>query len=302
MTSVAVVIACHSEERWDLLLGAIASARAQQPAEVIVVVDHNPALRDRLRTAAAGVTVLANRYTRGVSGTRNTGAEHAATDLVAFLDDDIVAAPGWLQRLIVVFGDPAVVGAGSAIRPNWLRARPRWFPDEFLWAVGGSYPGLPTSTAPVRNVWSAGMVVRRDAFRAAGGFRTEFGKVGDRMKPEDTELCLRMAAAGGRWMFVPEAVIQHAVPAGRDDLRHFVRRCWQEGRGKVAMSALKSGEGLTSERDYARRVLPRAVAREMAAAARGRGADHLRRAGAILFGAGLAGLGAATELVASRRH
>ena len=301
MTSAAVVIPCHSDDRWDLLRGAVVSARAQQPAEVIVVVDHNPGLYERLRATTSEVTVLANRFTRGVSGTRNTGAFHATTDLVAFLDDDIVAAAGWLDRMTAPFADPAVVGAGSAIRPNWLRQRPSWFPDEFLWAVGGSYPGLPVSTAPVRNVWSAGMVVRRAAFLAVDGFRTGFGKVGNRMRPEDTELCLRMAAGGGRWMYVPEAVIEHAVPAGRDDLRHFVRRCWQEGRGKIAMAGLNAGDSLTSERDYLRRVLPRALAREVGAGVRGRGRDHLGRAAAIVLGVALAGLGATTELAAPRR-
>jgi GT2 family glycosyltransferase len=302
VTSVAIVIPCHSDDRWDSLLGAVKSAHAQHPAEVIVVVDHNPKLHARLRDTVTGVTVLENQYTRGVSGNRNTGAEHAGTDLVAFLDDDIAAGPGWLDRLVAQFADPAVVGAGSAIRPNWLRPRPTWFPDEFLWAVGGSYPGLPTTAAPVRNVWSAGMVVRREAFLAVGGFRTAFGKVGDRMRPEDTELCLRMAATGGKWMFVPTAVIDHVVPPGRDDLRYFVRRCWQEGRGKIAMAGLNSGDSLSSERAYVRRTLPLALFREVGDAAKGRGAVHLSRAGAILLGVGLAGFGAATELVASRRH
>jgi GT2 family glycosyltransferase len=300
VNSVAVVIPCHSDDRWGSLLGAIESAQAQNPAEVIVVVDHNPGLYARLRDTVTGITALENRYTRGVSGNRNTGAEHARTDLVAFLDDDIAAEPGWLARLVAQFDDPAVVGAGSAIRPNWLRPRPTWFPDEFLWAVGGSYPGLPTSAAPVRNVWSAGMVVRREAFLAVGGFRTEFGKVGSGSRPEDTELCLRMGATGGKWMFVPTAVIDHVVPPGRDNLRYFVRRCWQEGRGKIAMAGLNSGDSLSSERDYVRRTLPLALVREVGDAVRGRGAVHLKRAGAIMLGAGLAGFGAAREL--AKRH
>nr|BFE71392.1 hypothetical protein GCM10020092_046930 [Actinoplanes digitatis] len=70
-------------------------------------------------------------------------------------------------------------------------------PAEFLWAVGGSYAGMPTSTAPIRNVWSASMVVRRETFLAVGGFRTGFGKLGNQNRPEDTELCLRMSALAG---------------------------------------------------------------------------------------------------------
>jgi glycosyltransferase involved in cell wall biosynthesis len=43
---VSIVIPCHSDRGWETLVGAVASALAQQPAPagVIVVVDHNPRL------------------------------------------------------------------------------------------------------------------------------------------------------------------------------------------------------------------------------------------------------------------
>ncbi len=150
------------------------------------------------------------------------------------------------------FADPTVIGAGSAIVPIWEKKRPPWFPDEFLWAVGGSYTGMPETTAEIRNVWSEGMVVRRDAFLAVGGFRVGFGKLGDVNRPEDTDLCLRMAnATGGRWMYVPDAWIDHAVMARRSTLRFFLGRCFNEGRGKVELGRLNDGrESLQSERDY----------------------------------------------------
>src|SRR5207248_2575735 len=81
------------------------------------------------------------------------------------------------------------------IRPAWETARPAWVPDEFLWAWGGSYTGMPTATARVRNVWSASMAVRREVFAKVAGFRAGFGKVGARARPADPDLCLRTAAA-----------------------------------------------------------------------------------------------------------
>lgn len=63
----------------------------------------------------------------------------------------------------------------------------------------GSYEGLPTVTAAVRNVWWGNMAVRTGTFRNAGGFRADFGKRGSIAEPEDTDLCVRMAATtGGR--------------------------------------------------------------------------------------------------------
>jgi len=302
--SVSIVIPTHSEKRWSLLVRTVASAKSQEhmPEEIVVVVDHNPGLYHRARRDLPGVTVLENLYAQGVSGNRNTGAFHTHTPLIAFLDDDTIAATDWLGSLVEPFADPEVVGTGGGICPAWEGSRPKWMPDEFLWAVGGSYAGMPTSTARIRNVWSASMVVRRETFMAVGGFRTGFGKLGGQNRPEDTELCLRMSSlAGGTWMYVPDAVIRHAVPASAATFSFFLRRCYAEGRGKVQMAGLLEGsKSLGSERDYLRS-LPKAVARNIAAAARGRGVSHALQAGGVLAGVAAAGVGGAAETIALRR-
>jgi glucosyl-dolichyl phosphate glucuronosyltransferase len=307
--ATTIVIPTHSEQRWNTLVRTVASARSQTrtPAEIVVVVDHNPELYRRIRRDLAGVTVLENAYAKGVSGNRNTGAFTAQTSLIAFLDDDTVADPHWLDRLVRPFSDPRVVGTGGGINPDWERRRPRWMPEEFLWAVGGSYAGMPTRTAPIRNVWSASMIVRRDVFLAVGGFRVGFGKLGDQNRPEDTELCLRMSALdGGHWMYVPDAVIRHEVPAARSTFGFFLQRCYAEGRGKVQMAALDSGsdtlraDSLGTERAYLWS-LPRAVVRNLGAALTGRGVGHAFQAGGVVAGVAAAAYGGAVETVHTRR-
>jgi GT2 family glycosyltransferase len=303
---VSVVVPCHTERRWAELVASVDSVLAQdpRPAEVVVVVDHNEALLDRARRELSGVTVLPNRFQRGVSGNRNTGAFRTSTPLIAMLDGDARARPGWLAGLLAPFEDPNVVGAGGAILPDWETHQPFWFPDEFLWAVGASYAGMPTRTAPARNVWSASMAVRRDAFESVGGFRVGFGKLGDRSRPEDTDLCLRMSAAGsGRWIYVPYAIIDHPVPVAQTRIGYFLNRCYNEGRGKVELARLNKGrESLGSERDYLRRALPRAVGRGLARALRGRGVEHAAKAGGVLVGVGAAALGGAVESLRVRRR
>ncbi len=302
---VSVVIPCHTERRWDHLVVAVHSVLAQSlaPDEIVVVVDHNPALYARASRELDGVTVLANRFQRGVSGNRNTGAFHTDTQVIALLDGDARAHPGWLARLVAPLREPSVVGTGGAIVPAWERHQPVWFPGEFLWAVGGSYTGMPTRTAPTRNVWSASMAVRRDVFEHVGGFRDGFGKLGDRARPEDTDLCVRMSRAGrGHWMYVPGALVDHPVPVERTTFGFFLSRCYSEGRGKIEMARLLSGGGsLSSEQDYLRRTVPRAIARGLADALRGRGARHAARAGAALAGVAAAGIGGAVESLRPRR-
>ncbi|WP_164842509.1 glycosyltransferase [Actinoplanes solisilvae] len=290
-----IVIPTHSEQRWSSLVRTVACAKSQQaaPAEVVVVVDHNPALFARIQRELPTVTVLENAYAQGVSGNRNTGAFHAKTALVAFMDDDITAGSDWLGRLIEPFADPRVVGTGGGIIPAWEGDEPRWMPAEFLWAVGGSYAGMPTETSPIRNVWSAGMVVRRSTFDAVDGFRVGFGKLGDRNRPEDTELCLRMSKYdGGHWMFVPAATIRHEVPANRSSFPWFVKRCYAEGRGKVQMAGLDDGgnDSLGAERSYLWS-LPKALVRNLVT-------GDFRRAGGIVAGVAAAGWGGVVETLA----
>ena len=54
-------------------------------------------------------------------------------------------------------------------------------------------------------VTGAALCVRRDAFEAAGGFCTDY-IVGDY---EDSDLCLRLRAAGGEIRYVPTARLFH---------------------------------------------------------------------------------------------
>ena len=72
--SVSIVICVYTLDRWDDIADAIASARAQTlpPLEIIVVVDHNPELRDRLTKTFTGIHFVDNQFTRGLSGARNT--------------------------------------------------------------------------------------------------------------------------------------------------------------------------------------------------------------------------------------
>ena len=282
--SVSVVIAAYATKRWAETRAAVASVRAQtlQPLEIVIVIDHNPGLLARARReftagrpatgtrGAAAISVIANARDRGASGARNTGVAASHGDVVAFLDDDAVASAGWLEGLLRHFADPAVVGTGGHVIPLWGGSRPRWFPPEFYWAVGASYRGMPDGTAVVRNVWSGNMAVRRIVFDAIGGFREGFGKVGNRPCPEDTDLCLRAAAGGGRWMYEPAALCGHRVPPQRATVRYFLSRSLNEGRGKALLAGLQGAAQTTSaERRYTWRVLPAGIGRGVADSIRG---------------------------------
>jgi GT2 family glycosyltransferase len=301
--SVSVIICAYTERRWDELAAAVRSAAGQgvAPLEVIVVSDHNVGLLERARRELPDARVLHNDDQRGLSGARNTGVRAARGDVLAFLDDDAVAAPDWLEHLLAPYGDPAVIGVGGSIEPLWPGARPRFMPDEFDWVVGCTYRGMPTTTSPVRNLIGANMSMRREVFDAIGGFRTDVGRVGTRpLGCEETELCIRAAQRmpGTRMVFAPRARVRHHVTDERAGWRYFRNRCWSEGLSKAVVSRHAGrADGLSSERSYVTSTLPRGVARALRDTVARRDAAGAARAAAIVAGLTITTAGYATGTV-----
>lgn len=288
--TATVVVCAHTEERWDDVTAALQSVRDQRrPAdEVVLVIDHDPALFDRAVRAFTDVRVIENGGPRGESGARNAGVAATTGDVLAFLDDDATADPGWLEALLAWYEDPDVLGVGGAAAPNWDTARPRWFPTEFDWVVGCSYRGLPTEAAPIRNLMGCNMSIRRAVIERAGGFYEGLGRTGnDGFGCSETEFCIRARRLlGGRFVFEPRARIHHRVPAPRTTWRYFAARCRAEGRSKAHLAGREGTDrALTLEKAYVRRTLPTGVARNLSDLAR-RDPAGIARSLAIVAGAG----------------
>jgi FkbM family methyltransferase len=287
--SASVVICAYTHHRWALLSKTIESVQSQgdTPPEILLVVDHNPGLAARAREAFAGTRVVANEEARGLSGARNTGVRHSTGDVLAFLDDDATANPGWLETLLAAFETPAVMGAGGSACAVWEEARPEWLPDEFLWVVGASYRGLPVHTAPVRNPIGANMAFRREAFARAGGFTDGIGRIGKTpLGCEETEFSIRLrqTVPGALILYMPDARVDHHVPADRATRGYFLSRCWAEGVSKALVAARVGDEdGLASERAYVTGTLTAGLLNGLRAALAGDTAA-LGRCAAIMVG------------------
>jgi GT2 family glycosyltransferase len=297
--TVAVVICCYTQARLFDTVAAIESSRAQEPApRVIVVVDHNPDLLDLLAGRYPDLTVTSNRFTRGLSGARNTGIAESIEDVVAFLDDDAVAQAGWLAAICAEFEDETVIAVGGHIGPAWDGERPPWFPAEFDWVVGCSYVGMPSSRAIVRNVIGANMAFRRATLMAVGGFGAELGRVGANAAGcEETELCIRVTRrTGGTVIYQPAARVRHRVTSDRARPAYFVRRCVAEGRSKaIVMRMHPGGAGLGVEGSYAVHTLGLGVVRGLREAVRHRRGAPLLRSAAMILGLVCTGAGFVAE-------
>jgi len=293
--TTTVVVCAYTEERWDQLCSCVESVARQTrgPDELILSIDHNETLyrrcADRWVSGRCGdipMRVIRNKYEGHLGSARNSAAEVAAGDLLAFIDDDASAEPTWLAELTAVYeSHPESVAVGGAALPVYETARPRWFPSDFDWVFGCSYAGLPRHLATLRHLIGANMSVRRSALAAVGGFHSD--------DHDDMDMCHRVAARfpEGRVMYQPQAVVRHYVPAGRVTWSYFWRRCFFVNKGKVAAFAqMEEAANLTAETRFALRSLTVGLATSVRDLLRGDVFAVLRMA-AALCGLGLAGAG-----------
>lgn len=267
--TVSVVVRTYTEKRWHYLEKCLDSLlRQSRPLDqLVVVVDHNKPLLEKIKQAYPTAAVVENQLPQGSSGAWNSGILNAASDLIAFIDDDAQAEKDWLAQLVGHYDNPEVYGVGGHIQPVWESGKPAWFPDEFLWVVGCSYTGLPEEVGPVRNMIGCNMSFRRETFKLIGGFRAGMGHVGSNpIGCDETEICIRLhqQVPGIVLLHDPAAIVHHQVPAQRTTWQYFLRRCALEGRSKAQVSyyvGLRSG--LETERKYSSSILPRGVVRNL---------------------------------------
>ena len=293
MLNASVIICAYTEERWDDLLQAVESIQRQTlpPRELIVVIDHNPRLFERLRAPLKGVILIQNTEQRGLSGARNCGIARATGAHLAFLDDDAIAEPNWLELLSACCSHAEVLGAGGVVEPMWLCERPSWFPSEFYWVLGCSYQKPPAAPVVVRNPYGGCSYMRREIFEVVGGFRNGIGRVGTRpVGGEETELSIR---ARQRWpekkfLWEPRARIWHRIAPPRARWSYFCSRCYSEGLSKAVISRhVGVKDGLAAERAYTFRTLPRGVLRSLKEGLIQGDRAAFQRAGAIAVGLAL---------------
>lgn len=184
--------------------------------------------------AARPNLVLVDEPRQGLSAARNRGLGTASAPLVAFLDDDAVASPDWLDRIVRWFDmlDDTVVMVGGDIDPEWGAPRPDWLNQSMVRAISA---GLAWSDearfVDGRDEWlfEGASGYRLGPLLEFGGFPEQLGRVGDVLLSGEAALHFRLAAAGYRFFYDPALRARHYIAAARLTRPWFRKRYFWQG-------------------------------------------------------------------------
>lgn len=234
---IITVIIC-TFNRYNILADATASIELQDyPADryELLIIDNSDDIDAGKRFFDGFEITCKHRIIReakpGLSRARNVGVNAAAGDLVAFVDDDARASPGWLSGIVRTFAENERAGiVGGPVRPIWCEKRPEWL---HTWLEG--YLTILDRGGETRALgedeWLVGtnIAFRKEAIKAVGMFPENIGRIKHLLlSNEEIIVSKAVRELGYDVVYNPEIVTYHRVHperANRDWLRR--RVFWQ---------------------------------------------------------------------------
>jgi succinoglycan biosynthesis protein ExoM len=186
-----------------------------------VVEERRESYRWEIRYVAEPRRNIALARNRGIQVALEGGAEW-----VAFIDDDEVATPGWLEELSRVAGTTGAPIVGGPILPHYQDGVPGWV------ARGGFFeiPRFPDGAA-VGMAFTGNVLLKGEYLRATGArFDEAFGLSGG----GDSHFFLRAVRDGAAIAWADRAVVVETVPVSRARTGWILRRAFRVGNRTVA--------------------------------------------------------------------
>lgn len=247
MEAVSIIIpTINRAESLALTLASIAQQAMVDVDYDIVIVDNG----STDHTASVSAQAIASYHTHsiryiydpipGLLTGRHRGALETEAELLVFVDDDIDAAPCWLQAIVETFADPSIQLVGGRNLPRYEAEPPAWI-DGFRhstsyggWALGHlSLLDLGNQILEIdaSYIWGLNFAIRRQALFDLGGFHPD--NIPDHLQhfqgDGESGLTMKAKQRGYRAVYQPRALIYHRIPASRLTPAYFEKRAFYQG-------------------------------------------------------------------------
>ena len=175
-------------------------------------------------------------HQQGASFARNTGAAHAKTYWLCFMDDDAVAFPDFVANIIKHTQEkPTIVGFGGKIIPKYIPEKPVWMSYYVSSLVGNfDYSPVPCAFKKGKYPLESNMVIKKSVFDQIGGFNTALpGVMGTlRIGGEGKELFYKVIGLGEEIYYDPNIIVYHVVETNKLTKEYLYRVASGIGRGE----------------------------------------------------------------------
>jgi GT2 family glycosyltransferase len=226
---VSVVVPTRGRAAYlEVTLDSLLAQRTGVPHEILVVDDGAADATPQVAAARPAVRYIPPGQRRGLNAARNTGLRESRAPLVAFVDDDVLVPPGWLDALVE--GAARHPEAGAFAGP--IRAR---FEGRAPRGCGREEPPITTLDLGGEDrdseiAWGANFAVRRSAVERVGPFDERIV----RPHGDEEEWLERLRAAGGGIVYLAAAGLDHRRTAEDARLRPLARAAYARGRAARA--------------------------------------------------------------------
>jgi succinoglycan biosynthesis protein ExoM len=168
---------------------------------------------------------------KNISIARNACLDAATAPLVAFIDDDEVADPRWLQALLDAQAQSGADVVFGLVRAVYGAGLPAWTAQADL----HSTPSPVRRDGAIASGYTCNVLMRREA---VGGQRFDLAL--GRSGGEDTVFFHRLGRAGARFAFAEDALVLDPVPQARARTSWLLKRSFRAGQTH-ALLLLDSG-------------------------------------------------------------
>ena len=233
LLQASVVICTYNRAHLlSLCIESINALSFAKPGYEVLIIDNNstdttPAV---CKDAAAKFPDLTLRYihepSQGVAYSRTRGAKESKGTIVAYIDDDCLADPNWLNEIVNFYDSHAdCMSSGGRIIPEYRVPVADWF-GKYFWGLVGNYD-LGRSVFQMKGVRypsGANMHFRKTAFDKYGYFDGDLGRSGKSlMAGEEKAMYLKLIHANEKVFYLPQVIVYHHVEANKFD-KNYVKR------------------------------------------------------------------------------